>query len=544
MSDEQPAGPVDLLDQSEFCFGETSLAVDELSDSTRPDGVIAKVTFPVLLRLDQATGDGRLFLSAGFAHRDLPITLFYKDRTTSNGGHDQAVVAGSLQGIEVNDGVVSGWGYLADLPGGRDALAAVRSQSVRGVSADLTEAYGEAPTQMELAVNPRLNRVYRSAVLSGLSIVPIPAFRDTTIQIDEVFDGALVASAVIKRIADPDRSVFANPKLAKPTPVEVTADGRVYGHLALKDTCHVGLPGCRKIPLDDDFAEFYGRGGVLCSDGTTVRTGTVFIGGPHADGHFDGAQAMAYYAATSYSWADVTVGYDEYGVWCAGVVRPDIGRSLVHHARASALSGDWRPAKQGPRRGRLTLKAILSVNSPGFPIVDYGPDAALVAAGPPPGTEDPMPEIEELTAEEEPVEELAAVKGYMRKGRFVRAYSRAGSAGSPTPTGGTASQQYAKDLDTYTRTLTGMLLRLPNDREPTKAELDAIVKLRRVYLMKEQAARRAGVSQDEIDRAKEKIGAVMDKLHIKPMVQKKLNAAGRYQGNLDRRAKLRKRGAN
>lgn len=37
-----------------------------------------------------------------------------------------------------------------------------------------------------------------------------------------------------------DRSDFADPHLSGPTALTVTADGRVYGHLATRDVCHIG----------------------------------------------------------------------------------------------------------------------------------------------------------------------------------------------------------------------------------------------------------------------------------------------------------------
>jgi hypothetical protein len=36
---------------------------------------------------------------------------------------------------------------------------------------------------------------------------------------------------------------FRNPHLDGPTPLTVTDDGRVYGHLALWGTCHTGFDG-------------------------------------------------------------------------------------------------------------------------------------------------------------------------------------------------------------------------------------------------------------------------------------------------------------
>lgn len=404
-----------------MCFGETALTVDT---DNPPPGVIARVEFPVLMQLGEPTPDGRMFNPAGFTHRDLPLPLLYKNRTTHTPGHDQAVVAGSVQHVEIDGNTVRGWGYLADIDGGREALAAIQSQSIRGVSADLTDATAEQPGEHHLTIWPNLNRYYTRSRLAALTIVPIPAFPDAHINITDTYP-PLTAAATIHPHRPP-RDWFTNPNLPKPTPLTVTPDGRIYGHVALTDTCHTGLNGCTRIPRDDNFAEYLSHGTVICDNDEAVPVGQIFVGGPHADGNLTGEQAAAYYADSTYTWGDVTVGYDQHGIWCAGAVRPDIGETLLYHARASALSGDWRPAKNGSRRGRLTLKAILSVNSPGFPIVDNN---HITASGPPP--EHTM--TTDHTNEPDGTTELATqVGGYRRKdGTLVRAYQRRGTRTAP-----------------------------------------------------------------------------------------------------------------
>jgi hypothetical protein len=79
--------------------------------------------------------------------------------------------------------------------------------------------------------------------------------------------------------------------------------------------------------------------------------------------------------------ADVIAGEDQFGIWVAGALRPDITPAQIRAFRASSPSGDWRPIN-----GRLELVAVCAVNVPGFPIAraiaaSGGVPGALVAAG-------------------------------------------------------------------------------------------------------------------------------------------------------------------
>ena len=372
-------------------FGTLSLTVDTTSE--RPRGAIAKVTLDPMMHLGRSTPDGRFFNPAGFSHEPLPLPLFYKDRTTYNPGHDGARLAGSIRGVDLaGDGVVRGWGYLMDNEAGRDALMALETQSVRGVSADLRECALDAAGTEALGIRA----AYSQAKLAGATIVPIPAFPDAAAHLDENY--ALVASGALIRDLRPPRDAFANPQLPGPTGIRVvplTSEFcAVYGHLATWDQAHLSFPGnaAPKPPRDDDFAYFYSGGSVLCDDGTFVPVGRIFIGGPHPDVRLSAQEALDRYAATSVAWADVRVGRDRHGIWFAGVTRPALGEALAYAARASAVSGDWRPIK-----GKRRLVAALSCNMPGFPVLEAGvtdDDCALVASGPPPVLDEPV--VDEL----------------------------------------------------------------------------------------------------------------------------------------------------
>lgn len=174
---------------------------------------------------------------------------------------------------------------------------------------------------------------------------------------------------------------FSNPGFDKPTPMTVGADGRVMGHIATWDTDHIGLPPGTKPPRSaTDYSLF--KTGVLRTDsGEDVHVGQLTLAGGHAPLSASAADAVKHYDDTASAVADITVGEDDYGIWVSGGLRPDVPEEKIRALRASAPSGDWRPAGTGS----LELVAVCQVNTPGFPVaramVASGEVTALVAAG-------------------------------------------------------------------------------------------------------------------------------------------------------------------
>lgn len=163
--------------------------------------------------------------------------------------------------------------------------------------------------------------------------------------------------------------------------VRVTDDGRVYGYIAAWGVCHTGYHGeCVTTPRSSSNYAHFRTGYVVCADGSEVTTGPISLGGGHADLRLSGAGAVEHYDSTSTAVADVAVGEDDFGIWFAGALRPDVTAEQIRALRASALSGDWRPVGTA-----LELVAALAVNAPGFPVprarVASGRLQALVAAG-------------------------------------------------------------------------------------------------------------------------------------------------------------------
>lgn len=190
----------------------------------------------------------------------------------------------------------------------------------------------------------------------------------------------LVASAdQIKAPAD----WFKNPEFTKITHLTVTKEGRVFGHIAEWGVCHIGINGvCTEPPHSNSDYGYFANKAVLLDDGTLARTGVLTLGGKHATGHLSLGEATRHYDTTSAALADVTVGEDDFGIWCAGWLRPGVAPENVVALRASDISGDWREISRGS--GELEMVAALAVNAGGFPIkvaASGGRMVSLVAAG-------------------------------------------------------------------------------------------------------------------------------------------------------------------
>ena len=196
-------------------------------------------------------------------------------------------------------------------------------------------------------------------------------------------DDVLAAAANLYSVADPiDSTRFSQPILSGPTPITVTDDGWIYGHLASWGTCHIGIPGtCVEAPSSPTDYAYY-RTGVVMTDKGAIPVGQITMGTGHADMGANAKVAAAHYDNTGSVVADVAAGDDDYGIWVSGLIRPGTTPEQVAAIRAGALSGDWRSIG-----GHLELVAALVVNVPGFPIphtglaASGGVQSALVAAG-------------------------------------------------------------------------------------------------------------------------------------------------------------------
>ena len=399
----------EFSDLREEPAGDTVPAPEETSTSGgRWEGVIA--------REGEMTGDGRLIEDGALRWDDLPIPLrvAFKDV----GGHDGAEVCGRIETVERRDnGDIYATGTF-DLgsSAGTEAFRQVSEQMSNGVSidtddvtfrimakADMPEAdVADSGNDFDVEPGPdgRVKvaamsssdelMVIESARLRAATLVAVPAFATARVyaagqipsasatpergenvdsgaemarsaDADSLSRDALTAAAIPTA---PPEAWFGDPQLTGPTALVVEDSGRVYGHIAVWGTCHIGQVGkCVEPPASPSNYAYFRTGVLQTAEGTSVAVGHLTMGTGHA-GPRDSANAAAeHYDNTGTVFSDVAAGEDSHGIWVAGALRPGITAEQVRVARSAPISGDWRMI-----RGSLELVGALAVNVPGFPV--------------------------------------------------------------------------------------------------------------------------------------------------------------------------------
>ena len=211
---------------------------------------------------------------------------------------------------------------------------------------------------------------------------------------------------------DPRLAETIDSKTGKPSgrfacPITVTEDGRVFGHIAQWGVCHqspkfLNNGQCVMAPRSLTGYALFHNGTVRTAEGELLAVGKLTADAGHApERGITAAQALAHYDNSALTAALVRAGEDEHGIWVAGSIHPSASPEQVVTLRANPPSGDWRPYGAGNE-----LRAVLAVNTPGFPQVwasyQDGRITSLVAAGVPmfslPAEEKPPPTLEERMA--------------------------------------------------------------------------------------------------------------------------------------------------
>lgn len=375
------------------------------------------------------TGDGR-FLDDGSMRWEPPMPIRYV--RSDVGAHDGAEVAGRILHVErLDSGDLFARGdFDLGSEAGREAYRQVKLEYTNGVSMDLDEATfqirvaeefieaQEASMDAVLAEDAETEETERiiasdgrvvvwegapddevmaitDALVRAATIVAIPAFKGARISaVDTIPEAegaeetpidqdALVASAAL---AQPPASWFENPQLQGITPLTITDEGRIYGHLATWGVCHIGNPlgqgVCVEAPKSCTDYSYFHTGAVKADTGDIIPVGQITMTTGHAGGKAGVNSTLAHYDNTGTAVADVRAGEDAHGIWVSGAIRSNLTPDQLRELRAAPLSGDWREVA-----GNLELVAALSVNVPGFPIprpqglVASGELVSLVAAG-------------------------------------------------------------------------------------------------------------------------------------------------------------------
>lgn len=370
----------------------STLAVDTETAGSVIEGWSGVITYEGIV-----TGDRRI-IDVDALVWDTPMPLRYTGE--DNGGHDGARIVGRIDRIwRADNGEIRAEGVFdigSEL--GVEVSRLVAQRFLTGISIDLDEvAYewrdadgsvADAGDELLLLSDDDTIFATTSARIRAATLVAIPAFREASIDVDPDYvplPDEITASAAATPI-NPPAAWFDDPQLDESTPLVVTDDGRVYGHLATWGVCHTGIAAaegyCVTPPRSKTNYSTFHTGTLLTGDDTVISVGRITINTTHATPTMSAAATRDHYEVTGSAVADVRVGEDSHGIWVAGALRPSADALKARELRSSPLSGDWRLVD-----GNLELFAVLAVNVPGFPIprpagmVASGQITALLAAG-------------------------------------------------------------------------------------------------------------------------------------------------------------------
>ena len=353
-----------------------------------------------LVPIGEASGDRRIFKKGGdYAFRTFPLPLMHQKQTS--GGHDESVTVGSIRTAEVREDGIYAEGVLFDTPEAQEAAEMLEEGVTRpsidwcDESWELVDSSGNPVDPEALTAETIDDVVYQitGMTLMAATLVSKPAFDGTHVTLTddgaeavdtEEEETALAASLVAAGHPGApvfDAAAFANPNLDKVTGIHATPDGRVVGHVATWNECHVGVRDrCVMAPRSKTGYALFHVSEVETTDGP-VAVGRLTVGAGHADPKLGVIPAQEHYDNAASCWALGRVYEDDHGIAFAGVVHPEATPRQIMDGTSAPLSGDWRR-----HAGNLELVAALTVNTPGYPVVrgaadKHGRDFSLVAAG-------------------------------------------------------------------------------------------------------------------------------------------------------------------
>jgi hypothetical protein len=369
----------------------------------------------VLGTIGSPTSDGRYLRPDEIENRELPVPFSVQPALAE--GHNGAIVAGRIEDLDYipfaqfehkNDFyaedliasmpdqavVIFGKGTVDDSPAGQEAKRLIENGadvSIDGLRFDGSVIDAETFAEVDVA-DLEMDEVFSgimdgsylqglSGKIAGVTVVSEGAFEEArviitasaSLRIVPTEDSAAERFAVLIAAAGPvkpPREWFENPGLRELTPLKISKEGRVSGHLADWNGCHTGFMGVCVPPFHSasEFA-YFNVGEIETAEGDLVPCGKLMFsmsGKGHAstDPRLSYQDIQRYYDDATKVGAFVRAGSDRFGIWLAGALRPGLSEIEVQHLRTHPPSGDWRPI----RGGDSDLIAAFSVPIGGFPI--------------------------------------------------------------------------------------------------------------------------------------------------------------------------------
>ena len=341
---------------------------------------------------DDNTPMPRILLAKSLTWPELPVPFMAQTQTAD--GHDGAEIAGRIDSFKRVRGESGQWdiefaGELTTPFGINEIAPMIADETLRGVSVDLgatnyvvvdRATLAEVPDG-ELEVDAMASGQYLLGLKTGkiraLTLVPVQALEGANASLVASVGATAVFTGAAEFVLAASRAIVAAGAPAKPPrewletaeppgkmPLTITEDGRVFGHLATWDSCHVAfLPSCVPPPKSPSGYAYFHAGELETAEGDRVAVGKLMVGGRHDNnlGH-SREEAMRHYDDNTKVGAYVRATDGRYGIWVCGAVRPGLSEGLLQELRANPPSGDWRVVD-----GRHELIAGLAVPVPGFP---------------------------------------------------------------------------------------------------------------------------------------------------------------------------------
>lgn len=389
---KEAGAQIGAITKSEQSVEDETLEVTETLADVPVEVVMPNGWSGAIAGLDILTGDERYLATpkGGVRTREYPLSL-----TLGHVGDGEAPVIGSVDRVWVQDGLLYGEGKI-DLGG--DAGAEFARQLTEGyintvsIHPDqVTAEYqlvdptgkvmsGEEADKLIIENDYSIPEGYTTRTaftdwrLAGLAVVPIPAYTEARIEGNYDYMGpadhatdALVA-AVGGQIFT--REFFGDPKLKNVTQLTVTDDGKVYGHIALWNSCYQlggganAYASCTKPPHSaTGYSRFHTHKAFLGGN-DFIPCGTLTAGDGHVTrGGLKASQEN--YANVATQVAKVVAGEDRFGIWVSGEIL-DAARDHAHDLLDSPLSAHWEPDADAAHN--LEMIAAHVVNVPGFAV--------------------------------------------------------------------------------------------------------------------------------------------------------------------------------
>lgn len=393
---------------------ETEDVAEEAGDLTPWEGILAFEGNP--------TGDKRYLMPGEISERDFPLPFMVQ--TINDEGHKGSELGGRIDSVtRVPIGEFDNPNYdLSDLPdstiviwgegvfdsseAGQNGLRIIENGGGVSVDMSVSEVQLLDPETFEPVDMEELDIMqilfgggdFLTGIkgqIMGATALPFPAFEDAIIQVvtasgngeyvyhymNPVIGPFIITRTVLTASAAglaplaPPREWFEMPESDMPTPLTVTEDGRVYGHLAIWGQCHTGFKEyCQVAPRSRSSYSFFHLGELACEDGSSVGVGKITVGTGHAPITYNSQKALEHYDNTGTVAAFVRAVDGRRGIWLSGAIRSDLPAERIRDLRANPPSGDWRM-----ENGALELQGVLAVVIPGFPVARS--EARLVASG-------------------------------------------------------------------------------------------------------------------------------------------------------------------